>query len=318
MKSVLSLLLALLLLLPCSLPGSGASAESAEVEEAVLTEEALIVRPLPVDFTGGLEPQESGYGEMTYEDPTIKVSITYKDTASYVHGHKNPTAGAWIVDVHIGHASQLRTAAAESFSTETTQPVSTMAERVKAVVAFNGDFVTRLNEGFIVRQGINYRDKLKGRRDVLIIDEDGDFHPFHLPKKGELSDTVNGKKIINAFYFGPILVENGEVPKKLPDFQYLRPDELFARIALCQVGPLHYKVIVTTSKQNNETFGLKLKDFAQLCKDEGAQIAYNLDGGMSTTLFFHHDRVNQMKKINFRDVPDIFYFASAWNGEEAP
>ena len=35
-----------------------------------------------------------------------------------------------------------------------------------------------------------YKDKLQGKQDVLLIDEDGDFHPMHLPKKGELSDTI--------------------------------------------------------------------------------------------------------------------------------
>ena len=60
--------------------------------------------------------------------------------------------------------------------------------------------------------------------------------------------------------------------------------------------------------------GLKLEDFAQLCKDEGAQIAYNLDGGLSTSLYFQHRRINGQHKVNFRDIPDIIYFASAWNG----
>ena len=308
-KKIICLLLAFLLL-ACT-----AWAEEETQVEEIPEEQPLVSNPLPIDFTGGFAPLAEGYqGENVYQDPTIRVSIEYKDATSYIHGYKSRDAGYWVVDIRIGDASQLRTAPAESFETETSMNIGVIADRVNAVVAFNGDYVTRLNEGLIIRQGVTYRDKLKGNRDVLLIDEDGDFHPYHLPKKGDIGETVDGKQIINAFYFGPILVENGEVIKKLPDFKYLRPERNFARLAICQVDHLHYKMILTTMEQDY-TLGLQLKDFAQLCMDEGAQIAYNLDGGLSTSLYFNHARLNGQKKVNFRDIPDIIYFASAASGE---
>ena len=287
-----------------------------EVEEIEL-EAPLVSNPLPIDFTGGFAPQESGYqGDDSYRDPTIQVEITYKDVKDYITGYKGRDAGAWIVDVRIGDASQLRTAAAEAFDKKTTLPVEVIADRLSAVVAFNADYITRQDDGYVYRQGVLFKDKLKGKRDLLLIDEDGDFHPVHLPKKGEVPETVDGKKINNVFCFGPILVENGEIPEKMPNFTYLKPENYYARLAICQVGPLHYKVILTTMEQDY-TLGLQLKAFAQLCKDEGAVTAYNLDGGYSTTLYFHGIRLNSQKNVNFREVPDIFYFASAWDGGDA-
>ena len=291
--------------------------------ETVNLETPLVANPLPIDFTAGYEPLESGYlDENTYQDPTIQVKIEFKDITEYQQ-QKSRTAGAWVVDIRIGDASQLRTAAAESFEVNNAWKFEDIARPLHPVVACNGDYVTRLNEGFILRQGILFKDKLKkkgGRdaRDVLMIDENGDFHVFKTPEKGSLSDTVDGKKVINAFYFGPILVEDGEIPDQLTSFTYLEPDKFFTRLAICQVGPLHYKIILTTNNQDsNLTSGLKIKDFARLCKDEGAQIAFNLDGGYSTTLFFRGERVNAQKNVNFREVPDIIYFASAWNGGDA-
>ena len=284
--------------------------------ETVTLESPLLSQPLPVDLTGGAAPQADGYiGENVYEDPTIRVEITYKDI-SHLQPYKGRDAGAWIVDIRIGDATQLRTGAAESFESDATDPPETIAEKLNAVVAFNADFITRQKEGFILKQGVLYKDKLRGKQDVLRIDEDGDFPPVHLPKKGEISDTVDGKKVLNAFCFGPVLVENGEVCTGWKDFGYLKPNEVYARLALCQVGPLHYKVILTTHLQSYTT-GIRLKDFAQLCKDEGAIIAYNLDGGESTTLFFHGERQNSQYKVVHRPVPDIFYFASSWNGGSA-
>jgi len=313
MKSILCGLLALLLVLPCFALAED-SGMFIEVEEEVRAN--LLSKPLPIDFSGGFPPMAEGYdGDYFYEDPTIRVSISYKETTEYMEGYRGRNMGYWVVDVKVGDASQLRTAAAESFNTETTLPVSDIANRVNAVVAINGDYFARHKEGYAIRQGSLIRDKLKGNRDALLIDEDGDFHVYHLPEKSSLTDTVNGKKVTNAFYFGPILVENGEVPKKLPNFTFLKPDKYYARLAICQVDKLHYKLILTTMEQDY-TLGIRLKDFAKLCQAEGAQIAYNLDGGLSTTLFFNNKRINEQKKVNFRSIPDIVYFASAWNGEE--
>lgn len=323
MKRYLCCLMMLLLLIPHagigeSLDDHGLTIEEDEViisEESVEEAISLESRPLPLDFSGGFAPSPNGYTEGHYEDPTISVSITYKETDEYIEGYHGRSMGYWVADVRIGHASQLRTAAAESFTTETTLPASDIAQRVNAVIAINGDYFARHNEGFAIRQGSLIRDKLKGKRDVLLIDEDGDFHISRLPGKGSLSETINGKQVLNAFYFGPALVENGQAVKKLPNFTFLKPEKYYARLALCQVGPLHYKIIATTMEQDY-TLGIRLKDFATLCQKEGAVTAYNLDGGLSTTLYFNEKRINEQKRVNFRSIPDIVYFASSWNGEE--
>ena len=289
-----------------------------DVEEISL-EAPLLSNPLPIDFTGGFPPLESGYqGELSYQDPTIQVEITYKDVretyAPNPEYKKNKDMGVWIVDVRIGDASQLRTAAAKSFSKNSADSVLAIASRVDPVVAVNGDFAVRRQEGLIIRQGTVFKDKLKGVLDVLLVDEDGNFHTFIKPQKGEITDTVDGKQIINAFYFGPVLVNNGEIPEQFTTFRYLHPEKYYARLAICQIGPLHYKLIVTTMQDTATTTGLPLDAFAQVCRDEGAVFAYNLDGGNSASLIFRGELVNSANKKEPRDIPDIVYFASAWDG----
>ena len=281
----------------------------------------LVSIPLPIDFSPGCLPVDSCYlDENTYVDPTIRVEITEKDVLSYSPTYSRSTTRgvtAWIAEVWIGHASQLRSMPSESFEAKKNhdKPAEEIAASVNAVLAFDGDYITRQNDGYLLRQGTFYWDKLTGRiRDILLVDEDGDFHPFHLPKKNTLPQEIDGKKVINAFCFGPILVEDGEVCKKTPNFIYLNPQKDYGRIAICQLGPLHYKVIVTTMVQNY-LLGLPLKAFAQLCKDEGAIIAYNLDGGYSSALLFNGRRLNEQKKVSFRNVADIVYFASSWSGK---
>ena len=63
--------------------------------DVVTVETPLVSNPLPIDFTPGFVPQESGYlDENTYKDPTIEVHIEYKDITEY-QNQKSRTAGAW-------------------------------------------------------------------------------------------------------------------------------------------------------------------------------------------------------------------------------
>ena len=100
---------------------------------------------------------------------------------------------------------------------------------------------------------------------------------------------------------------------KTVKYEKKRRASIISRIAICQLGPLHYKVIVTTMIQNY-LLGMPLDAFAQLCRDEGAITAYNLDGGYSSALLFNGRRLNAQERVSFRNVADIVYFASSWSG----
>ena len=235
---------------------------------------------LPIDLSGGCPPDPAGFGEgWEYEDPTIRVKVT-----------KDRTAGCdyWVADIVISDASQLRTAPADTFDSDMKTSGVQMARRVNAVLAVNGDYYCYTGIGCIIRQGQQYLNTMWGNRDVLAIDEDGDFHVFPQAKKGSIKGTVNGKKIINSFFFGPILV---------------------------QVGPLHYKCICCATHARG-SMGMKLDQFANLVAKQGVQTAYNLDGGNSCMMIFGGEKINDPDNPDTRDICDIIYFASAWPGEK--
>ena len=184
-----------------------------------------------------------------------------------------------------------------------------------AILAIDGDYFCYTGIGYIVRQGTEYLDHLRGDRDVLLIDEDGDFHYVLRPKRNSLDGTVDGKKVINSFFFGPVLVREGKAVLN-PMAEGMAFDEPRQRMAIAQVGPLEYMAICCAS-QARGSMGMTLKQFAKLCADEGAYIAYNLDGGDSTMMIFNGEKINDVLNENTRAISDIVYFASAWTGEEA-
>lgn len=276
---------------------------------AAVAEEA---HQLPIDLSPGMKPDPNGYGEKwTYEDPTISVSIEEGVVQTFVGTHQ---CSYWVASIKIADASQLRTMAAADFNSNRVTKGTVLAKRANAVLALNGDYFCYTGVGYIVRQGETYLDILKGDRDVLLIDENGDFHPVFKPQAGSLDGTVDGKKVINSFFFGPVLVHEGQAVKMGYD-EDMASDTGRQRMAICQVGPLEYKAICCAGPARGSS-GLTLQEFANLCAAQGVQTAYNLDGGDSTMMIIGGEKINDVYNMSVREIADIVYFASAWGAEQ--
>ena len=270
-------------------------------------------RPLPIDLSGGA-PYPKDYQSLAkkfeYEEPTIKVERFYD---------KNPKTGIYYygAKIKIQDGSQFRTACADdqSFLSDSKVPARTMARRKNAIMAVNGDYCANfgehMKETYILRQGTVYKDKVNPDLDILLVDEDGDFHVLPCETDLENTDktTVNGKKVINAFQFGPALVIDGQpaADEKLLDRKHSpalsEPERYNRRTCICQLGPLEYMVLVTNH--------IPLTDFRDLVMSiADVQTVYELDGGNSASLVFLGRRIDTENKE--RSLPDIIYFASAW------
>ena len=280
------------------------SAAPTWAEEAAADE----ISVLPLDFSGGMELKKEYFtGVWSYEDPTISVSVS-RGTASLEKGN----CVYWVADIKIKHASQLRTMAANGFDAGASVDGGVMARRVNAVLAISGDSYNYTGHGLVVRQGRVYLNALQGDRDVLVVDEDGDFHVVQLANRGDVGATIQGKKVINTFFFGPVLVQNGKAVWNMPQLSMKDDMKAFEgrqRMCIAQVGPLEYKCICCGPPENG-SIGMTIAQFAQLVEKQGVQIAYNLDGGYTTKMYFNGLLVNDASKTD-RPITDIIYFASA-------
>ena len=266
---------------------------------------------LPWDFSGGMPlKSEYFYGIGTYADPTIAVKI---QKGVFDRGAET-SCEYWVASIKIAHPSQLRTAAANGFQSEMTIRGTALARRVNAVLAINGDYFYYTHHGYILRQGQLFLDDLRGDRDVLLIDEDGDFHIVRNPFTGNVRETIDGKKVMQAFFFGPVLVQNGKLVRDM-DLRYdMRAEERRQRMCIAQVGPLEYKCICCGPPARGNS-GMNLEEFARLVYSLGVETAYNLDGGDSTMMIFNGEKINDPKSPDTRDIADIIYFASAFGAK---
>jgi len=318
-------------------------ADSVEVEEVP----DLPDYALPMDFTPGPAPKKAGFSQSkdangnivyTYEDSTIRATV-YTDIYKGPDGNWGYT-DIWVADIQISDPSQLRTASFDdSFdfvSTKRAGKIVNLAKRLNAVVAVNGDSwgangrSEKNGFGVVFRQGnlikSNLDEKEKYKMDLLIVDAWGDFHGIHAAKPGDLDDpyTFEGKKVMDIFSFGPILVENGEAiydyqgtdrePSLGGSWMDMRALKDAQRIAICQVGPLHYLIAASAGAIGGNR-GLNLPEFADYLVSRNVQFAYNLDGGVSSVLYFpgagSNGKVNLKSRAQGRDLWDLIYFATA-------
>ena len=274
--------------------------------------EAPAPRALPVDFSAGSEPDPDGWTEDGYSDDTITVRVETREEDGVV----------WrIIYVDIAHPSQLRTATAgkpTSNSKATAKP-SSMAAGKNAIAAINGDYFCDNPDKttFEYRQGTKIRQKLNKKKDLLIIDMDGNFHTFiksGADGKAELERYLDeGGTIMDAFMFGPALVKGGMRMRMDTEYGY-NPKGREPRAAIGQMGELSYVMVVAEGRSNSSD-GVTHQELADFMFDLGCIEAYNLDGGNSATLIFHGEFYMDRSAASERPQSDIIYFASAREAE---
>ena len=215
----------------------------------------------------------------TYQDENVTIQYTtYTTNGTTVH----------VADVQLSSVESLKTAFAEdTYGKNVTQSTSDIAEAHDAILAVNGDYYGVQERGYVIRNGVIYRDKA-GTSDVLCIYGDGSMKVMD-------PSTVTAQELVDqgvwqAFSFGPGLIENGEISVSL-DSEVGRAKASNPRTAIGMIDALHY-VFVVSDGRSDESEGLSLYELASFMQQLGAETAYNLDGGGSSTMVFQGEVVN--------------------------
>ena len=246
---------------------------------------------------------ESGSAELlatedSYRDGSISVELTRErigDTAVY------------IAEVKLASPESLRSAFAGGVcGRNVTEPTSSIAEAVDAVLAVNGDFYGAQQSGYVIRNGVLYRSTAKKGAEDLVIYADGSFAIIRESEVTAEELLADGAQQVLSF--GPALVEDGAVAVS-PDDEVGRARASNPRTAIAVIDELHYLFVVSDGR-TEESEGLSLYELAAFLQSRGAQTAYNLDGGGSSTMVFNGLVVNKPtsgRSIKERSVSDIVY-----------
>ena len=233
----------------------------------------------------------------TYEDDNISITVSeYVENGTHIY----------VADVTLTSAEYLKTAFADdSYGRNITAATSVIASEHNAILAINGDYYGTQESGYVIRNGVVYRDESNGE-DILCIYADGSMQILD-------SDAYTAQELVDqgvwqALCFGPGLIDGGEITVSEND-EVGKAKASNPRTAIGMYDENHY-VFVVSDGRTDESEGLSLYELASFLQDLGVTTAYNLDGGGSSTMVFLGELVNNPtsgRSIAERGVSDIVY-----------
>ena len=239
--------------------------------------------------------------DTSYSDGNISVTLTEKTV-------NEPQV--YVADITLSSSDYLKTALAQnSYGTNVTAKTSVTAAENNAILAVNGDYYGANSSGYVIRNGVVYRDSVRedASNGDLAIYKDGSFKIIYEDQVS--ADQLVQDGVVNLLAFGPSLVENGEISVDT-NTEVGQAMSSNPRTAIGIIDENHY-IIIVSDGLTSESKGLSLYQMAEVMKSYGVKTAYNLDGGGSSTLYFNGQVINKPttggSKISERAVSDIVY-----------
>ncbi len=245
------------------------------------------------------EEQEPTVTENRYDDSNISITLytcRIDDTDVYV------------ADIQLTDSACLKTAFADgAYGKNITERTSVTAQAVGAILAINGDYYGVQEAGYVLKNGVLYRDTPVSGKEDLVIFTDGSFQ---IITEGDTSaQSLLEEGAVQILSFGPALVKDGTVAVT-QNQEVGKAKSSNPRTAIGILGENHY-VFVVSDGRTSASQGLSLYQLAEFMESLGAETAYNLDGGGSSTLWFNGQVINNPttngRQIQERSVSDIVY-----------
>jgi len=280
--------------------------------------------------------------------PVTQEADPYADFDSYYDGKvrikltriREYETDIYLAEIVISDASYLKSAFAENtFGRNIKAKPSVMAEEANAILAVNGDFYGAHKNGYVFRNGTLYQSSIRRdtQYDDLLIYKDGSFG--YINEETTEASTLAGSDVWHLLRFGPVLLDKGQItvdkvaelrnartsnpraalglPARLDeeeinadeDPKHRKPRISNPRTALGIFEPLHYLFVVADGR-TKASAGLSLYELAEVMKEAGVTMAYNLDGGGSSVIYYKGSVVNNPtdgKSAGERKVSDIVY-----------
>jgi exopolysaccharide biosynthesis protein len=200
--------------------------------------------------------------------------------------------------------------AQDSFGENITENTSAIAKDNDAVFAINGDYYGFRDTGIVIRNGVAFRDS--GARAGLAFYRDGSVTVYD--ETTTTADQLVADGVWNTLSFGPALLADGQIIDGIEDVEV---DTNFGnhsiqgeqpRTGVGVIGTNHLVLVVVDGRSDGYSAGVTMTGFAEIFQGLGAAVAYNIDGGGSSTMYFNGALVNNpLGENKERGTSDILY-----------
>ena len=235
----------------------------------------------------------------SYQDENITITLTQ---------YREYDTSIYVADITLSSPEYLQTALAQNaYGRNVTEKTSEMAVENGAILAINGDYYGAQESGYVLRNGVLYRDIAERGQEDLVIYEDGSFEI--ITEDEVAAQELLDRGAVQILSFGPALVTGGDVSVTAGE-EVGKARSSNPRTAIGMIDDLHY-VFVVSDGRTDESEGLSLYQLAEFMSELGAETAYNLDGGGSSSMVFNGNVINNPttsgNRIKERSVSDIVY-----------
>lgn len=240
--------------------------------------------------------------ENSYSDGSVDIELTQ---------YRENDTDIYVAEVTLDSQESLKTAfAKDAYGKNVTETTSDIAKSAGAILAINGDYYGSQQSGYVIRNGVLYRDTVAKDRQDLVIYANGCFEI--ISETEVTAEQLLEDGAVQVFSFGPALVVDGAVSvSEGTEVGKAMVSNPRTAIGITEDG--HYLFIVSDGR-TDESEGLTLYQLAVFAKGLGAKTVYNLDGGGSSTLYFNGAVVNNPttngKRVSERKVSDIVYIGA--------
>ncbi len=238
------------------------------------------------------------FTDTEYKDENISITLTqYREFGTDIY----------VAEIKVASPTLLKSALAkDTYGQNVNAPVSEIAAGKNAILAINGDFYGVNNIRYVIRNGALYRDIPLENREDIVIYKDGTYGTINESYVSAQQLKDNGA--YQLFSFGPTLVKDGVISDTTEHVLNIAGKNPRTAIGFKEPGHMFF---VVADGRTDYSAGLTFPELAQFMHSIGAtDLAYNLDGGGSTTMYFNGKVVNKPSadgKIKEREVSDIVY-----------
>ena len=267
-------------------------ASNQKIKEPVLVQETINPAPTNAYTPEKVEPVPTVADDWFYSSANLKITIEEKELNGTHY---------FVADVQFLKNADIESATAdEIYHGDLRETTSHLAEELGAVFAINADYYVARTEGVIVRKREALRDKPDMDDAAMCFDMSGDMTIVNENSTSPKDLISSG--VVDSYSFGPSLLDsNGNA---LTSFTNSNVTKANPRTGVGQIEPGHLIFIVADGRQPDYSVGFTMEEFAKVFEDLGCTIAYNLDGGGSSTMYFNGRVVNKPANGDERPVYD--------------
>ena len=198
------------------------------------------------DTDSNEEEKELIITDYSYQDSNITITIaTIREYDTTIY----------LADIKLSSIDYLKTAFAQNtYGKNIKETTSTIANSNQAILAINGDYYGFRTKGFVLRNGVIYRET-SNSNEALVINSDGSF-TIALEDSSDLN-SIKNSGALQVFSFGPALINDSKVSVTVNEEISSKSMVSNPRTAIGIIDKLHYLFVVSDGR-TSESEGLSL------------------------------------------------------------